>query len=280
MGRATPEEKAKYQESIREYKEKVETIKVEADDLARQTKVKNDPLANYRRILAANKYLQVITLYCNMSDVSMELLHIKNENYLNEARKFLYKVLILLEEVVTPYIDVPLSELEEHLQTIPKINPKRKLNLIRKIGYNISLIEDGFGENSKWKWSYVEMEGRHANIIKNLIDYRALQANNDPRRPYFVERNALLKMAKEKLMWAAKRYREKYEISTREPGDIKKAIDYLNALRRIHILFNENDDAQNCKRTAELFDKQMNIDIKKKEAERKRQKGGGKKRRR
>jgi len=272
LGKASSEDKARYQESIKDYKEKIEAIKTELKPLDKDMKVKKDAFSNYRRIIAANQYLLIIALYCNMSDVSMELLNIRNENYLNEARKFIYKVLILIEEVVTPHIDISLTELEDNIQSIIKINPKRKLVLIRKIGYNISLIKDGFGENSKWKWSFVEIEGRYATILKNLIDYKASMSNNDPRKPFYSERVTLMRMVTEQLGQASKRYREKYELSTREPGDMKKAIDFLNALRRIHILSGNSEEAQNLKRTVELYMKQMEENMKKKDAEMKKQK--------
>ena len=277
MGKVSPEQRAKYQDSIKDFKQQIDEIKQLIAIINADIKKKNDSKQNYRRVIVANEYLKIISLYCNMSDVSMELLQIKNENYLNEARKLIYQVLILFEEIITPHIDIPFGEIEESLATISKVNPHRKLNVIRKIGYNITQIKDGFGENTKWKWSFVELEGRYAVVIKNLIDYKACQANNDPRKAYYVERNDLLRMAKEQLEHASKRYREKYELTSQEPDDIKKSIDLLAALRRIHIMFNENDDAQNLKKAIDLYRKQMETNIKKKE--RSRLKGKGKKKR-
>ena len=267
MAKISTAERAKYQESIKDYKEKIEEIQSRVKVFEKDIKSKKDDNGKYRRVLVSNEYLKIVSLYCNMSDVSLDLLNIKNENYLNNARKFLYKVLIFLEEIVSPIIDLVLSEIDENLQGFEKMDPSRKLNLIRKIGYSISLIQDGFGENSKWKWSFVELEGRYATILKNMINYRGIMANNDPRKKYYVERQTLIKMVREQLERASKRYREKYELSTKEPDDMKKAINYQAALRRINILFNENDEAQQRKRTMELYKKQMEQEMKKKEAE-------------
>ncbi|MCK5267130.1 MAG: hypothetical protein KAR07_03095 [Spirochaetes bacterium] len=272
MAKISTAERAKYQESIKDYKEKIEEIQSRVKVLEKDIKSKKDDNGKYRRVLVSNEYLKIVSLYCNMSDVSLDLLNIKNENYLNNARKFLYKVLIFLEEIVSPIIDLVLSEIDENLQGFEKMDPSRKLNLIRKIGYSISLIQDGFGENSKWKWSFVELEGRYATILKNMINYRGIMANNDPRKKYYVERQTLIKMVREQLERASKRYREKYELSTKEPDDMKKAINYQAALRRINILFNENDEAQQRKRTMELYKKQMEQEMKKKEAESKKAK--------
>lgn len=279
MGKVTSEQKAKFQNNIKDFKKQIDEIKALISVIQHDIKVKNDGNNNYRRIIVANEYLKIISLYCNMSDVSMELLQIRNENYLNEARKLIYQVLILLEEVVSPHIDIPLTEMEESLASIVKVNPSRKLALIRKIGYNITQIKDGFGENTKWKWSFVEIEGRYAAIIKNLIDYKACQANNDPRNPFYVEMKNLLKIAKEQLEHASKRYREKYELTSQEVDDIKKSIDFLHALRRINVMFNEPEDAQNQKRMIELYTKQMETNMKKKERDKNRPAAKGKARR-
>lgn len=279
MGKVTSEQKAKFQNNIKDFKKQIDEIKALISLIQHDIKIKNDGNNNYRRIIVANEYLKIISLYCNMSDVSMELLQIRNENYLNEARKLIYQVLILLEEVVSPHIDIPLTEMEESLASIVKVNPSRKLALIRKIGYNITQIKDGFGENTKWKWSFVEIEGRYAAVIKNLIDYKACQANNDPRNPFYVEMKNLLKIAKEQLEHASKRYREKYELTSQEVDDIKKSIDFLHALRRINVMFNEPEDAQNQKRMIELYTKQMETNMKKKERDKNRPAAKGKPRR-
>lgn len=281
MGKVSPELRAKYQDSIKDFKQQIDEIKSLISIIDKDLKQKQDSKQNYRRVILANEYLKIISLYCNMSDVSMELLQIRNENYLNEARKLIYQVLILFEGIVSPHVDIPLTEMEDSLKSIEKVNPYRKLSIIRKIGHNITRIKDGFGENTKWKWSFVEIEGRYACVIKNLIDYKACQANNDPRKPFYADRNNLLRMTKEQLEHASKRYREKYELTSQEPDDIKKSIDYLAALRRITIMFNENEEAQNLKKAIELYRKQMEINIKKKERNRakSRSKGKSKKRR-
>ena len=261
--------KAKFSESIKKYKGEIDDLLKRIRKFEKDIGVKTDELNGYRHVIAANDYLKVISLYCNMNDESMHIMNIKNENYLNEARKLIYQVLIHLEEVVTAYIDVPPNELEERLNTISRLNPQHRLNLINNIGYRISQIVEGFGDNTKWKWSFVEIEGRYATVVKNIADYRVMVANNDPRKPFYMENINLMRIIREQLDRASKRYREKYEQTTKETEDIKKSIAYLAAARRIAILFNESEEAVKLKRMIELATKLMEDNIKKKETEKK-----------
>ena len=52
---------------------------------------------------------------------------------------------------------------------------------MRKMGFTIDSLEDGYGDNSKWKWSFVDLEGRFAATAKNLLNLRTFIAGMDPR---------------------------------------------------------------------------------------------------
>ena len=123
----------------------------------------------------------MVAHYLLMNSLSLSLLGIRNEAYLNEARKCCYKAIIWLEEVVTSLIDAPFSEYEEALAAIENVTDESRYELVRKIGFAIDSIEEGFGENSKWKWSFVELEGRFAAVTRNLLNLKTLLAGMDPR---------------------------------------------------------------------------------------------------
>ena len=63
----------------------------------------------YKRLALAEENLGLVANFLLMNSLSWSFLGLKNEAYLNEARKCVYKVLIYLEEIVTSYIDVPFS---------------------------------------------------------------------------------------------------------------------------------------------------------------------------
>jgi predicted NAD-dependent protein-ADP-ribosyltransferase YbiA (DUF1768 family) len=256
-------------ESIKKYRADIEAVETHIKELEKEIKTKNDALNGYRHVMIATNNLKLVAYYCNMNKESMHIMNIKNENYLNEARKCLYQVLIHIEDVVTNYVDVPPNELEDRLETISRLNPERKLNLLNNIGFHIQLVIDSYGDNTKWKWSFVEVDGRYAVIAKNLIDFRQAIGNNDPRKPYYVENINLMRLAKELLDRASKRYREKYEQVNKEVDDIKKSILFLSALRRIAVLSGEAEEATKLKRQIEITTKMMESGLKKKEGEKK-----------
>ena len=107
-----------------------------------------------------------------MSSLSLSFLGVKNEAYLNEARKCIYKAIIYLEEIVSGLVDAPFSDYEAGLETISAFSDESRYNLVRKMGFTIDSLEEGFGENSKWKWSFVELEGRFAAVAKNLLNLK------------------------------------------------------------------------------------------------------------
>ena len=134
--------KARFNESIKKYKGDIDVIDKRIKLMEKDIRTKKDALNGYRHVIIANEYLKIIGLYCAMNDESVQIMNFKNENYLNEARKLIYQVLIHLEDVVTPHIDIPPNDLEDKLEAIAKLNPQRKLNLLNAIGFRIQQVVD------------------------------------------------------------------------------------------------------------------------------------------
>jgi len=72
-------------------------------------------------------------------------------------------------------------------------------------------------------------------------------------------------LVKQLLQRSADRYREQYELYTHKVQDFRAAVIYLQALRRIHILLNERDDAETLKRKVEIWSTKLEADLKKAE---------------
>jgi hypothetical protein len=237
----------------------------EVNQKIKHLEIKKDENENLNKIRIASHYVDLVSIYCAMTDLSLSILGYKNESYLDKGRKSLYKSIISLEAVVSNYIDMPLGENYELLKSLDSFSDTDRIKLVRKIGYTVSLLADRYGENSKWKWSFVEIEGRFSVIAKNLFDFRTFQAKNDPSEEGFNERYDYLYLVKEFLIKASNRYREKYELTNQTADDMKKAIDYLKALKRIHILFNESEEVQNVGKRIELWSQKFETDLKAKE---------------
>jgi DNA mismatch repair ATPase MutS len=73
-------------------------------------------------------------------------------------------------------------------------------------------------------------------------------------------------MTKNLLARAAERYREKYELSNHAVEDFQQAIGFLNALRRIHVVLNERDEAEEIKKKTDVWTAKLKEDVRKKKA--------------
>jgi hypothetical protein len=269
MKKPSDEARRRYMDYIQGYKTRIELA------LSKEKSVKeliaHDPdNASYQKLSLADANLDIVANYLLMSSLSLSFLGVKNEAFLNEGRKCIYKAIIYLEEIVSAYIDAPFSDYEPGLETIADFSDEKRYNLMRKMGFTIDSLEEGYGDNSKWKWSFVDLEGRFAATAKNLLNLRTFIAGMDPRSEGYSARIALLALARELLQQSADRYREKYELSTHRLDDIKAAISYLAAVRRLHIVLGESDQADVVKKKAEIWRTKMENDLKKAEEKPKR----------
>lgn len=223
------------------------------DDLPPQNKA-------IKRLELANLTMDMLSYNIVINDLCRSLTKVKSENHLNEARKLVYKALIYLEDVVTNYLDVPFSEYENKLKLIGGFPDVERLKLMNKLGLSIQLVIDGLGENSKWKWSYTEMRGRYAVVVKNVIDLKKYVAEFDPRSVGYQERFMLMSKAKQMLADVADSYRQKYELTTQRLDDIRLAIHFLSALKRIHGILAEADESEEVKKKIDVWKGKMEDD--------------------
>lgn len=261
MGKISEEARKHYFEKVKEYKHNLEEIR--AKEKAILALIKQEPQGEaVRKLGLVEASLSLTSYYILLNELSLALLSVKNENYLNEARKLCYKAIIYLEEVVSGEIDVPYSEIKEKVEQIAGVDDEKRYALVRKLGFSIQSVVEGFGANSKWKWAFVELEGRFATVTKNLINMRTLTAGMDPRVPGYESRMGHLNLTKNLLQKAADRYREKYELSTLRIDDFKLAINYLGAIRRLQILLGEGENAEITRKKIEVWSQKMDDDDK------------------
>jgi len=72
-------------------------------------------------------------------------------------------------------------------------------------------------------------------------------------------------LVKQLFQRSADKYREQYELYTHKVQDFRAAIIYLQALRRMHILLAERDEAETLKRKVEIWSTKLEADLKKAE---------------
>lgn len=267
MAKITEEARQTYGEQVAVYQQQIDALLIREKNMLMM--IEKDPNgASYKRLMLTDEMLFLTTLYLCKHSLSVALLGVKNEDALNDARKTLYKAVIYLEEVVSNFIDVPFSDYSERIEEIRNLPETKRYYLIRKLGLAIRLVLDAYGENTKWRWTFVELEARFATVAKNILDLKTASKDGlDPHSPDYDDTVYHLRLVKKLLQQAADRYREKYELSTGRIDDFRLAINYLLALRRIHLILNERNEAEEAKKKADIWKEKMETDHKKSEAQ-------------
>lgn len=264
MGKISDTDRNKYLERINQYKKNIEEIE-QREKFILSLIQKESSGIEVKKLRLADENINLISYYVLMNTLSINLLGVKNEPYLNNARKIFYKVLKYFEDVVSDSIDGTLTDLVDHCKPIDGWEHGDRWRIISKMGYAYQSIVDGYGENTKWKWSFVELDGRMATIVKNLLPFRTLYSDLDPSKDDYPIKLRHLNLATRLLDQAANRYREKYELATSRIDDFRLAIKYLDALRRLYSMLNRAAEADNYKKKMDIWLQKLETDMKKKD---------------
>jgi len=232
-----------YAERVKLYEDKIRDL------LALETEVANDcrqnpATAGPKLFDLAGVMLDLASNYLAVNGTSLAVLDSRNENALNEARKSVYKAVIYLENVVTTKIDAPFSEYEENLAELADVSPERRYAMVRKIGLAIDLLKNAFGDNSKWRWAFVEIEGRFAAVAKNLFDLKNAQAATRPDAEGYVTAVRHLRLIEKLLADASEKYTARYQLSTKRAQDIQSALFFLGALKYVYSVMGERENVE------------------------------------
>lgn len=262
MAKITNEDRELFKKESKQYED---LIKAELDkEKEMLTTMKGDSVGvEYKKLILAEQMIYIATLYNAINTASVKILEVKNNDALNEGRKILYKALIYLEEVVTNIVNVAPSEVSDKMEAIANTPLEKRYFLVRKLGLAIQMIIDAFGDNSKWKWSFVELEGRFAVVAKNLYDFKNyVKAYFDPGDADNENSILYMRLIKTLLDKSANAYRDKYELSSRRLDDMKNAINFLLARRRVSVALSESEDAEELKKKAQTWKEKMDADQK------------------
>ena len=264
MAKAAEKSKDKFDEKIAIYRAAVQDICKQEQDIIDTVKKGNSDYG-IKQLELSEIMLNLSSNYLIMNSMSISILGQKNEEMLNDARKSIYKSIIYLEGIVSKFVDASYSDYEEQLEMINAVTPAERYLLIRKMGLTIQLLENAYGDNTKWKWAFVDLEGRYTTVAKNIINMRDYFLNSDPGSPHYQPTVFHLRLVKKLLEQAAKRYREKYELSTNLIDDFKMGISYLSALKRMNILSGDQLDADISKKKLDTWTNKLNADMSKQE---------------
>lgn len=262
MAKISIESRNLFNKKSEPYKEKIQqTIDKEKNMLNLS---KNDTSGiGYKKLLLCENQIYVSSLWITVNNLSVELLETKNNDALNDARKALYKAIIYLEDIVTSFINCSYSEIEDKLVEISNTPLEKRFYLIKKLGLAINLLIEAFGDNTKWQWSFVELQGRYATVAKNLIDMKkACKDYFDPRSQDYDNTVNYIRLLLKLLEQSATQYRNRYELSTHRIDDMRNAINFLLALRRLNNLIGQKDEGEELKKKAIVWREKMDADHK------------------
>ncbi|TFG82030.1 MAG: hypothetical protein E4H20_08530 [Spirochaetales bacterium] len=267
MAKITLEQRNRYAAKVKEYKAVIDATVSKEQSFLSLLKQPGGQGAGYVRIKLAEETLSLTSYFILINTLSVALMGIKNEDSLADARKALVRSIKYLEDIVTGLVDAPFSEYESYLADISEVSYEDRFALLRKIGFAISEIEEGYGTNSKWKWSFVETWGKFAVVAKNMLDLKRAYQDLDMTSPNRLIAHSYLNTVKHLFQTTADRYREKYEVFTSKMEDFKQAILFLTALRRIHTIFGERSEADELKKKIEIWSAKLEADQKRREEE-------------
>lgn len=262
MAKISEETRLHFNETILPYKSKITAV-LQKEKTMLNGMHKGDIDYENKKLLLCEDMIYIATLYMSQNSLSLKLMEVKNNDALNDARKILYKAIIYLEDIVTNMIDCSFSDLFPYYEKIKSISISRRYMIIRKLGLSIAMLKDAFGDNSKWKWSFVELEGRFTTVTKNLIDMKsAVKDYFDPNSNDYETTVLYIRLVTKLLNDSANAYRDKYELSTRRIDDMRNGIKYLLALRKLHISLGNVDSAEEIKKKAMVWKDKMDADAK------------------
>jgi len=254
----TKEQKNEFNENLADFKVYLDDLKKETSLYKSQQK-KNKNLEPYYNIALAIDSVKLINTCILINEMSVSIMGLKNENYLGIARKEIYNIFSYMEKVVGSDFDGSLSENKDLLALIEEYNPVQRLNLIKAVQEIIFKMIDAFGTGSKWKWSWPEIHFKLAVLAKNLMDFRAMEAENDLENPYYHTRKEHFNMIVELANFAAQEYRTKFDLSTQDVGDLKKSVSLLEMNRKIFQITGETDDLEKTKTLIESLKEKIEL---------------------
>lgn len=262
MAKISEQTRLEFAETIKPYKEKIKEILDKEKVVVNSINSKPEEKA-YKKFMLSDLLIYVASLYMAQNNLSLKILGVKNNDALNDARKALYKAIIYLEDIVTNFIDIPYIDLNDKQEAIKEKTVEERFFLIRKLGLSINLLEIAFGDNSKWKWSFVELKGRLAVVAKNLIDMReAAKVYFDPAQDTYETTVTYIRLIQKLLEASAAGYRDKYEVSTRRLDDMRNAIKFLLARHKLAIAIGDKTNAEEIKKKAVVWKDKMDADQK------------------
>ncbi len=229
----TKEQKKVFTEKIKHYKGALDDLKKEASTIKSLARGKPDldPYVQFRMAILGLQRASTMVL---MSRLSMEIQGLKNDAYLNDARKEVSNVLNDLIKAIGDDLDAGLTENKDNLERISLLTPRQRLRLLEGFQRVTNEIKDTLGANNKWRWSFPDLHYKTAQLAKSIFDFKEYGASKDPGEEYYRDREEYVHLMIDELQLAAQEYRSKFELSTKEVTDLQTIQRIFETLIKIY----------------------------------------------
>ncbi|PJZ70077.1 hypothetical protein CH373_09795 [Leptospira perolatii] len=254
----TKEQKQEFQEKLVDFRNFLEDLKKETNLLKSQSR-KEPKMEPYFNIALSVNSIKNINTCLLINEISVSILDLKSDTYLNQGRKEIYSAISYMEKVVGVDYESGLAENKDLLLKIQEFNPIQRLNFVKGLRLSTNNTIEAFGANSKWKWSFPEIHFKIAILSKNLFDFRAFEKERDLENPYFYPRQEHYNLVLELCNHAAQEYRAKFDLSTQDASDLKKSIVLLEVNRKILQTTGETEDLGKTKTLIESLKEKVEL---------------------
>ena len=224
-----------FEQKSKVYKDKIEELKKEINT-TRLDMNKNKRLSPYLTLKSAMLSIAYANTYLLMSNLSERVQNVKNNSYLDQARKQISGCLNDLTRIFGEKIDAPLTENQKLLEKIQDIKLDYKLRFIKEMHTVIRSIKENLGMKSKLRWSFPDMHYRHLTFAKNWYDFKLHQSTLDPRNENFRVMREYVEWLMAEAKDTAQEFRSRYELSTHRIDDLYKVRDIFEMQKQMCIL--------------------------------------------
>ncbi|MEQ9363386.1 MAG: hypothetical protein RIF32_04030 [Leptospirales bacterium] len=235
------EQKYLYNEKVRVYKSQAEDLKKEIATVKGAGR-RNQKLDPYLQVRAGVLGIQRANTLVQMSRLSQQIQNIKNDTFLNDARKELSSRMTDLLKVVGDDLDGTLTDNLERLEGLSEMTPAQKLHLMVGFKEAVENVRHAMGETSKWRWNFPDMYLKLVKLTRNLLDFKRYERTKDPNDENYRPLQEYMRFMMEESQKAAQEYRSKYELSTNEVTDLQVIEKIFEMQKKVYLFTGQKDE--------------------------------------
>ncbi len=249
-----------YERLLKPYTEILNDYKKQSDELLLD-RSKNSPHYIAKTFHLADIQLKSIFLLLADNHLSQRFLATRNARALHEARHICYQCLLYYEDILGNELNPPFTDLKDMQQMLSCFEDNERYRIALRIGFTINVLKANVADSAKMRWYFIDFDARYAIIARNLLDVVKLSAGFSPGEKYYRERIQHSHLIQKVFRKVSMALRKKYETTSREIIDFRRAIDTLNALQSFYRLGGMVEEEQSLQREVNIWKSKLTKDM-------------------